>query len=80
MQAERTSVQGDKDKSRYCLGKQFRQMSGIMHLTNNRLKASADFADERRFNSFICGNLRHLRIKIRIVCELHNPTKGGSMA
>ena len=45
----------------------------IMHLTNNRLKASADVADERRFNSLICENQRHLRIKIRIVCELHNP-------
>ena len=46
-----------------------------MHLTNNHLKASADVADERRFNSLICENQRHLRIKIRIVYERHNPIK-----
>ena len=44
-----------------------------MHLTNNHLKASADVADERRFNSRICENQRYLRIKIRTVSERHNP-------
>ena len=37
--------------------------------------ASADSAEERRLNSFICENLRPLRIKIPVLFQRHNPTE-----